>query len=516
MQKFYIFHLPLWYFFLSSAAQEQPQKNVTSPPRRSGHSRDANLIAGLQQIQLQLNALEAESQRQNTVIQEVLRSNARLEGQRQELVSTMDRSEARLTQALDDVKSDVRKVITLQEVIRDDVEKIQQTQLLDRVWLEDQLRRQGGQNVPERVDISADPSSLLNVNADLLSNLQIVQTTLYGLRRMADTLQAGISTLRANLTDLTNLTRAVYDHTKNALVTKTYFQSSLQPLITAKDEGPQFIGCMMQNEEADERLPKDCKEVQELVENKTGIFRIKPKYATRPIFVYCDMETEGGGWTVIQRRRDGSIDFLREWNDYKYGFGNVGSEFWLGNENLYLITHQALYELRVDLHDFDDGHAYAKYDGFAVGSEKEKFMLKVLGRLSGGDAGDGMTYHASIPFSTTDMDNDRWEGGNCAEDHTGGWWYNQCDASNLNGQYLGGLTPQEYKGVYWHEWQGPNYSLMATQMMIRPMKHEIRVDESAIEIENASTQKEDAEFDAVTKQKEDGEFEKVTTEGLHP
>lgn len=506
MRRFCVFLLTLW-TFLDPTAQEQPQKNVTSPPpRRSGHSRDANFLAGLQQIQLQLNALEAESQRQNTAIQEVLRSNARLEGQRQEVVATIDRSEARLTQALDDVKSDVRKVITLQEVIRDDVEKIQQNQLLNRVWLESQLAQHGGQSSPEKVDISADPSSLLNVNADLLANLQIVQTTLYSLRRMADALQAGINTLRTNLTDLTNLTRTVYDHTKNSLVTKTYFQSSLQPLVTAKEDNPQFIGCMMQNEEPDERLPRDCKEVQELVENMTGIYRIKPKYATRPIFVYCDMETEGGGWTVIQRRRDGSVDFLREWSDYKYGFGNVGSEFWLGNENLYLITHQALYELRVDLQDFEDGHAYAKYNGFAVGSEKEKYMLKVLGRLTGGDAGDGMTYHASIPFSTTDMDNDRWEGGNCAEDHTGGWWYNQCDASNLNGQYLGGLTPQEYKGVYWHEWQGPNYSLMATQMMIRPMRHKIHIDESAIESETENT----------SMQKEDDAFEELTTRGFQP
>ncbi|GFQ67551.1 techylectin-5B [Trichonephila clavata] len=143
------------------------------------------------------------------------------------------------------------------------------------------------------------------------------------------------------------------------------------------------------------------------------------------------------------------------------------------NENLYLLTHQNLYELRVDLEDFDGGKGFAVYDGFSMGGEKENYMLKFLGPLKAGDAGDGLTYHASIPFSTIDIDNDRWEGGHCAVNHTGGWWYNQCEASNLNGKYLNGLNPHEYQGVYWHEWHGPSYSLMSTKMMIRPKFREI-------------------------------------------
>lgn len=37
----------------------------------------------------------------------------------------------------------------------------------------------------------------------------------------------------------------------------------------------------------------------------------------------CDMDDRGGGWTVIQKRADGVVDFQRLWCDYLDGFGDL-------------------------------------------------------------------------------------------------------------------------------------------------------------------------------------------------
>ncbi|XP_022340181.2 ficolin-1-like [Crassostrea virginica] len=87
--------------------------------------------------------------------------------------------------------------------------------------------------------------------------------------------------------------------------------------------------------------------------------------------VYCDMTTDGGGWTVIQRRMDGSGDFDRKWKSYKEGFGNVHGEYWLGNEAMHLLTTKTSQELRVDMEKFTGEKAYAKYSTFLVGSESK-------------------------------------------------------------------------------------------------------------------------------------------------
>jgi len=190
-----------------------------------------------------------------------------------------------------------------------------------------------------------------------------------------------------------------------------------------------------------------------------GIYSIQVK--GQAVQVYCDMTTTGGGWTVFQRRRDGSRTFYRGWTDYTAGFGLLNSEFWLGNDNLGALTAIQRYQLRVDLGDWRNNYRYAVYDNFKVGDASTKYRLTSLGTYSG-NAGDSLAKHLSRPFSTYDQNNDEH---NCAVTYRGAWWYNNCHDSNLNGEYN---NTNAGKGVNWRRWLGHMYSLRFTEMKIRP------------------------------------------------
>uniref|UniRef100_A0A8D1DJQ6 Ficolin 1 n=1 Tax=Sus scrofa TaxID=9823 RepID=A0A8D1DJQ6_PIG len=185
----------------------------------------------------------------------------------------------------------------------------------------------------------------------------------------------------------------------------------------------------------------------------------------QPLTVLCDMDTDGGGWTVFQRRSDGSVDFYRDWAAYKRGFGSQLGEFWLGNDHIHALTAQGTNELRVDLVDFEGNHQFAKYRSFQVAGEAEKYKL-VLGGFLEGNAGDSLSSHRDQFFSTKDQDNDN-HSGNCAEQYHGAWWYNACHSSNLNGRYLRGLHTSYANGVNWRSGRGYNYSYQVSEMKVR-------------------------------------------------
>ncbi|XP_069975002.1 angiopoietin-2 isoform X1 [Penaeus vannamei] len=191
--------------------------------------------------------------------------------------------------------------------------------------------------------------------------------------------------------------------------------------------------------------------------------------------VYCDMDTAGGGWTVIQRRDDYGEPretFNREWDDYKHGFGNPEAEFWLGNENIYMLTNTDDYVLRVELEDFDGNRRYAEYSTFKLHSEQEMYKLEIGGYS--GNAGDSLNdpwYGSNLsPFSTVNRDNDR-SSLNCASMLKGGWWWRSC-GRGLNGLYL--TDPNDLsarQGIVWFRWRGWDYTLKKSVLMIRPKTH---------------------------------------------
>ncbi|XP_068743537.1 ryncolin-1-like [Montipora capricornis] len=213
------------------------------------------------------------------------------------------------------------------------------------------------------------------------------------------------------------------------------------------------------------QLKQNCAELYKYGERISDVYTIYPD-GSGAFDVFCDEKTAGGGWTVFQKRLDGSVDFYRDWSDYTQGFGNLNGEFWLGLDKIYRLTKLVKSELRVDLEDTKGKTAYAAYDKFAVTSEKAKYQLS-LGTYWG-TAGDSLCYHGGAPFSTKDSDNDS-SYGNCAVSYKGAWWYMDCHRSNLNGLYHHGSHSSFGHGVNWYAWKGYHYSVRKAEMKIRPI-----------------------------------------------
>ncbi|CAH6790473.1 Tnc [Phodopus roborovskii] len=209
-------------------------------------------------------------------------------------------------------------------------------------------------------------------------------------------------------------------------------------------------------------FPRDCSQAMLNGDTTSGLYTIYINGdKTQALEVYCDMISDGGGWIVFLRRKNGHEDFYRNWKAYAAGFGDRREEFWLGLDNLNKITAQGQYELRVDLQDHGES-AFAVYDRFSVGDAKSRYKLKVEGYS--GTAGDSMNYHNGRSFSTYDKDTDSAIT-NCALSYKGAFWYKNCHRVNLMGRYGDNNHSQ---GVNWFHWKGHEYSIQFAEMKLRP------------------------------------------------
>ena len=178
------------------------------------------------------------------------------------------------------------------------------------------------------------------------------------------------------------------------------------------------------------------------------------------------MQTDGGGWTVFQRRQDGSVDFYRGWDEYKQGFGQMTAEFWLGNDKIHRLSAARPSSLRVELEDWKGNRAYAKYGKFKIGDEQALYRLEV-GSYSGTAGNSLADRHTHMAFSTKDRDNDNASGFDCAKEFPGGWWYGNCLWSNLNAIYQN-RDPTDAKSVVWYAFK-QFHPLKFTEMKLRPL-----------------------------------------------
>ncbi|XP_053692585.1 fibrinogen-like protein 1 [Sabethes cyaneus] len=150
-------------------------------------------------------------------------------------------------------------------------------------------------------------------------------------------------------------------------------------------------------------LPETCADISDC---QSGVYHIQPRTRCPYTFeVFCDQEYEGGGWLVIHNRYDGSVGFYRDWEEYEAGFGDLHGEFWLGLKKIHELTYAKPHELHIILEDIDGKVVTAHYDRFVVGGPETKYVLKSLGTYTG-TAGDSLSIHAGMKFTTIDNDND--------------------------------------------------------------------------------------------------------------
>ncbi|XP_069472853.1 fibrinogen-like protein 1-like protein [Ambystoma mexicanum] len=205
---------------------------------------------------------------------------------------------------------------------------------------------------------------------------------------------------------------------------------------------------------------RDCQELYQLGHTESGLYVIRPEGSSK-LVVQCYMH-DCDGWTVIQKNSfNTEITWAESWTSYKYGFGFIENDHWLGNYYINLITTQKWYKVKIILSDSSNHTRSAEYDSFHVKNADHGYMLR-LGTYHG-DAGDSLTnmatknMHDNMKFSTHDQDNDRSTSSECADLHGGGWWYDSCYDAQLNRK----------NGIHWHTLC--NHNCRSSLILVKPI-----------------------------------------------
>ncbi|KAK7913614.1 hypothetical protein WMY93_013825 [Mugilogobius chulae] len=323
----------------------------------------------------------------------------------------------------------------------------------------------GGGQVPIYAKLTPSPSSLLEMQV----KLNRMSASLRNARSQISALQGRLEGL--NLLNMDNVQAMVDRRVENITGVVNKLSSSCNTQCAVQNS-PQFI-----------LAPRDCSDYNVLQERKSGVYRVTPDPRNGTFEVFCEMESYGGGWTVIQQRLDGSVSFNRTWAEYKKGFGNMRGEFWLGNDYIHLLTKAKDMVLRIDLEDFEGVREYAKFDEFYVANEFLRYRLSISGYS--GTAGNAISFnkhfnHDQKFFSTPDRDNDMYPSGNCGAYYSSGWWFDACMSANLNGKYYHKRYKGVRNGIFWGTWHNmsseyypTNYrqAFKTVRMMIRPKNY---------------------------------------------
>ncbi|KAG7246004.1 hypothetical protein CRUP_030851, partial [Coryphaenoides rupestris] len=161
-------------------------------------------------------------------------------------------------------------------------------------------------------------------------------------------------------------------------------------------------------------LPSDCSDLFGRGERASGVYALKPTDRSGPFMAFCDMSKDGG-LTVIQRRRDGSVNFDQTWEKYEDGFGDFQGEFWLGLRKMHALVAHGNAILRIEVEDWKLGRRFVEYR-LRLGGAESNYVIH-LARPTG-DLPDAMANQTGTMFSTKDRDNDGHQNASCAASHT--------------------------------------------------------------------------------------------------
>ncbi|XP_026178943.1 angiopoietin-related protein 3 [Mastacembelus armatus] len=336
------------------------------------------------------------------------------------------------------------------------------------------------------LEINSKINSILQERVQLQSKVGSLEERLKGLSQSivpADQLTEIITlkeVIDAQEKTITSLLKAVkeqhdqLDHQKNKIknleekLNYDSFQDTVNKPMDADLAAPDMFEYLTVNSTGPNPndLPKDCRDLFNKGEGSSGIYVIKPNQS-EPFNVYCDMGADGGS-TVIQRRLDGAVDFDQTWDKYEKGFGDLEKDFWLGLKKIHSLAEQGVYILHIDLEDWKEGKHWAEYR-FSLKGPSDDYTLHVS--HFSGDLPDVMANSTGIRFTTKDRNDDTHRNSNCTRNYTGGWWFNGCGETSLNGRYLWlkakGRSVRR-KGIHWKPGTGPNYYLKMTKITMRP------------------------------------------------
>ncbi|XP_045543783.1 angiopoietin-related protein 3 isoform X2 [Salmo salar] len=299
------------------------------------------------------------------------------------------------------------------------------------------------------LEINAKINSILQERSLLQSQVGGLEEKLKGLSESMmpgeqlseiQSLKDVIEAQERTITDLLKAVREQHDQlnqqktkikTLEEKISIDHFQDATDKAMGSESETPSMFEYLTGNSTSEDTdLPVDCSDLYNRGERNSGVYPIKPNQS-EPFNVYCEL---------------------------------TSGEFWLGLIKIHSLAGQGDSILRIELEDWKEDRRSVEYQ-FTLEGPQAHYTLH-LTHLSG-DLPNAMGNHTR--FSTKDRDNDNHQDSNCAKNYTGGWWFNACGDTNLNGRYMWLRSKgrsMRRKGIHWKA-LGISYSLKTTKISIR-------------------------------------------------